>query len=257
MERMKILARGEEDAVDVEECKSRSGFFLASAVCMIVVGAAGFVVSMYTGSDMVTVDFWDMVVDIAALIFSICVEQYKQYSMKNTTDALASRKNVLLIDACGGLTSFMFLLVVIVAGVFLSKDELENPQDNMIHNRLWVLGYALLSVLGDIVPMAMYRQTLSTIMSDDANKLNLLSGLMHIGIDLARAVVTCITSLWMLTAGKGELGLNIADGVGTLVICGLVLVSSLFVASEAAGSFREVVEINEELESQTDKTSSA
>jgi len=45
---------------------------------MVIVAAAGAVISAYTNSDMVTVDFWDMVADIAGLSFSVCVEQLKQ-----------------------------------------------------------------------------------------------------------------------------------------------------------------------------------
>jgi len=237
-----------EENAEIIESEKRAKFFMVSAISMVIVAILGAHIMGKTDSDMVMIDVWDMLADIAGLSLSFLIERFKQQAIRNRhqIDPLQSRRSVLFFDVCGGLVSFLLLLIVVVTGTYVSAEKVYDPVFDMVHRRWLVLSYSLLSMCGDAVPLIYFRHTISSVAGEDANKLNILSGVLHMAIDLLRALVTFVTGIYMLLDPQ-RLDDNMADGIGAAMICILVLCSSIYVANEAVNSFRELNDIDNQI----------
>lgn len=237
---------------ELSECDIRFNFLLISCICMGVVGICGILINTSTHSDMVLVDILDMCADVFGLLLSMKIEMMKRGFIESRTkgNELKNRADVLMADAIGGLVSFSLLLSIVVVGALVSVSDIQRAdlQEIQVRNRKWILMYAFISIVGDVIPLTwFFKNTSSAVARDqDSNKLNILSGLLHIGIDCLRAVVTFATTLIMLFTPTSKVMDTEVDGYGSLCICILVLSSAVWVGHEAAVSFQEVHSLNEE-----------
>lgn len=233
----------EETDKELHECDVRFNFLGISCVSMVFVASCGFVIGAFTNSDMVTVDFWDMCADVFGLLLSMKVERMKKVFMANRSEdnEIENRTQVLIADAIGGCVSFMVLVGVVITGALLSFNSIEDPTVDRVKNRKWIIFYAFISVTGDVIPLYYFSTTTSSSASDsDSNKLNILSGLLHMSIDLLRALVTLVSTTIMLIMPTSRTFDTEIDGYGSMVICVLVLSSAVWVAHEAVHTYNEV-----------------
>merc|ERR1711871_979669 len=186
---------------------------------------------------MVTVDFWDMVADIMGLLLGLKLESMKKDWIKNRTEEneIQNRVSVLLADIIGGCVSFALLFFVVIAGTLMSADSIANPTADPVQNRKWMLFYAVFNFFADFFPLGYLYFTTTTKLesNEDSNKLNIVSGLLHVSIDLLRAFVTMMTTTYLLIANQTVAFNGVVDGYGSLVICVVVLASAFWVAHEA------------------------
>lgn len=238
------LSAEEEDFV--RQSNHRIHFFLCSAVAMIIVALAGLLTARVSHSQMVRLDAMTMIGDCISFILNICVEKLKQRSLQER-QGKEGRKMVLLYDIAGGGSSFLILSVIVIWGAYLSQARLANPEGHVITHLYTVFGYASVNMIVDVAVCVYWRRISAPASSaEDTSALNLYSGLVHLGMDLARCVVTMVTSAFMMFHPKLQIKNALADALGSFALCILIGMSATLMLTQAVYEYQEYRELCEE-----------
>lgn len=187
----------EEEVLRAEEqvLKARIVFLSVALVAALTSAIMGITAWQATNSLTVEVDDISSFADAASLLLNIIIERLKV--------KLKTRRSVLIADFVGGFVSLATLMGVALFGVVnaLKRNEQDHQQGNQISNPRFMLFYNIISLGLDALALVAFCGLKNRMEPPELNpddKLNVVSGLVHMMVDLARGLSVTGTSIYML-----------------------------------------------------------
>lgn len=214
-----------------------------SALVSAVMGIAAWKV---TNSLTVEVDDVSSWADAASLMINIGFE--------HTKAKLTTRRGVLIADFAGGFVSLAMLLGVAMFGVAnaLQRREGDHKASNNLQQPFFMLLYNIASLVLDFIAIFAYlalrsRMEPEEVVPDD--KLNVVSGLMHMMVDLARGLSVTGTTIYMLYIANRtdetpwqKLSEKIhGDVFGSFLVCTCVLICVFMLMTGSAKTLQSLM----------------
>lgn len=242
---------------EAQVLQARIVFLSIAFIAAVTSAIMGVTAWQATNSLTVEVDDISSWADAGSLLLNIVIERLKI--------KLKTRRSVLIADFIGGFLSLATLMGVALFGVVnaLKRSEQDHHQGNNLKQPGFMLFYNCVSLGLDIIALIAFCGLRDKMEPPELNlddRLNVISGLVHMLVDLARAVSVMGTTIYMFYVVSRtdetpweKLSEKIhGDVFGSFLVCTCVLICVMMLMCSSARTLWELTKDEEEAKALSD-----